>query len=36
MRAEDVDLAILDGRDNQARGALIAQRLEDWKSISNS
>jgi hypothetical protein len=36
MRAEDVDLAILDGRDNQARGALIAQRIDDWKSIANS
>lgn len=36
LRAEAEDLAVLDGRDNQARAALIAERIEDWKSISNS
>ena len=32
----EFDLAVLDGRDNQARAALIAERIEDWKSIANS
>jgi hypothetical protein len=36
LRAEAVDLAVLDGRDSQARAALIAERIEDWKSIANS
>ncbi len=36
LRAEADDLAILDGRDNAARAALIAERIEDWKSIANS
>jgi len=36
VRAEAADLAILDGRDNQARAALIAERIEDWKSLANS
>ena len=36
QRAEVDDLAILDGRDNAARAALIAERIEDWKSIANS
>ncbi len=36
LRAESDDLDILDGRDNQARAALIAQRLDDWTSIANS
>ncbi len=36
LRAEVDDLAILDGRDNAARAALIAERIEDWKSIANS
>ncbi|RYU15111.1 TIR domain-containing protein [Nocardioides iriomotensis] len=36
LRAEAADLAILDGRDNQARAALIAKRIEDWKSIANA
>ncbi len=36
LRAEADDLAVLDGRDNQARAALIAERIEDWKSIANS
>jgi Predicted nucleotide-binding protein containing TIR-like domain len=36
LRAEADDLAVLDGRDNQARAALITERIEDWKSIANS
>jgi hypothetical protein len=36
LRAEAHDLAILDGRDNQARAELIAARIEDWQSHSNS
>ena len=36
LRAEADDLAVLDGRDNVARAALIAERIEDWKSIANS
>jgi hypothetical protein len=36
LRADAGDLAVLDGRDNQARAALIAERLEDWKSLTNS
>lgn len=34
LRAEPEDLAILDGRDNQRRVELIAERLSDWKSIA--
>ena len=36
LRAEPDDLTILDGHDNQARAALIAERIEDWKSMSNA
>ena len=36
LRAEAGDLAILDGRDNRARAALITERIEDWKSIANA
>ncbi|MGH3348772.1 MAG: TIR domain-containing protein [Nocardioides sp.] len=36
LRAEADDLAVMDGRDSQARAALIAERIEDWKSIANS
>ena len=36
LRAEADDLAVLDGRDSQARAALIAERIEDWKSIANA
>jgi hypothetical protein len=36
LRAEDDDLAVLDGRDNQARAELIAAQIEDWKSRANS
>lgn len=34
LRADPEDLAILDGRDNQRRVELIAERLSDWKSIA--
>jgi hypothetical protein len=36
LRAEDDDLVIVDGRDNQARADLIAERIADWKSLANS
>jgi hypothetical protein len=36
LRAEADDLAILDGRDNQARAALIAERIAAWKSLADS
>jgi hypothetical protein len=36
LRADPDDLAVLDGRDNQARAALIAERIEDWRSFANS
>ena len=36
LRAEDDDLAMLDGSDSQARAALIAKRIQDWKSIATS
>jgi predicted nucleotide-binding protein with TIR-like domain len=36
LRAEPDDLTILDGHDNRARAALIAERIEDWKSMSNA
>jgi hypothetical protein len=36
LRAEADDLAVLDGSDNRARAALIAERIEDWKSLANS
>jgi hypothetical protein len=36
LRADANDLSVLDGRDNQARAALIAERIEDWKSLANS
>ncbi|MCJ8156392.1 TIR domain-containing protein [Sphingomonas sp. LaA6.9] len=34
-RADSADAAIMDGRDNEARAALIAERLEQWKSVKN-
>ncbi|SDA87442.1 TIR domain-containing protein [Mesorhizobium qingshengii] len=34
LRADTKDLEILDGRDNQRRVELIAERLGDWKSIA--
>ena len=36
LRAEADDLTVLDGRDNKARAALIAERIEDWVSLANS
>ena len=36
LRGEADDLTVLDGRDNHARAALIAERIEDWKSFANS
>ena len=36
LRADPEDLAVLDGRDDQQRAALIAERLTDWKSKSNA
>jgi hypothetical protein len=36
LRADPGDLAVLDGRDDQQRAALIAERLTDWKSKSNA
>lgn len=36
LKAHAEDLAVLDGRDNQARAALIAERIVEWKSLANS
>lgn len=36
LRADADDLAILDGPDNRARAALIAERIEAWKSLADS
>lgn len=36
LRADPADLAVLDGRDHEARAALITQRLDDWKALANS
>ena len=36
LRAEQEDLTILDGRDNDKRVALIAERLKHWKAIANA
>jgi len=36
LRADADDLKVLDGRDSQARAALIAERILDWKSLANS
>ena len=35
MRADSEDLSVLDGRDDHQRAELIAQRLKDWKSMTN-
>jgi hypothetical protein len=35
LRADPQDMNILDGRDDQQRAALIAERLRNWKSIAN-
>lgn len=36
LRAAAEDLSILDGRDDQQRAELIAERLRNWKSITNA
>ena len=36
VRAEPEDLSILDGRDDQRRANLMAERLRNWKSIINA
>jgi hypothetical protein len=36
VRAEPEDLSTLDGRDDQRRADLLAQRLRDWKAICKS
>jgi hypothetical protein len=36
LRADPRDAAVLDGDDPAERTALIARRLEDWKSLANS
>jgi hypothetical protein len=35
-RADPQDVGILDGRDDQKRAQLIAERLRDWKSVKNT
>jgi Predicted nucleotide-binding protein containing TIR-like domain len=35
-RADSEDMNILDGRDDQKRGELIAERMRNWKSIKNA
>jgi hypothetical protein len=36
LRADPEDLSILDGRDDQKRAELIAERLKGWKSITSA
>ena len=36
LRADPGDMAVVDGNDAKARVDLLARRLEEWKSISNS
>ena len=36
LRADPGDMTILDGRDDRQRAELIAERLRDWKSITNA
>jgi hypothetical protein len=36
LRADPEDLRVLDGNDEQRRAALIAQRLREWKSLSDA
>ena len=36
LRAEPTDLSILDGRDDQKRVELIAERLKNWKSMKSA
>ena len=35
LRADSGDMSILDGRDDRQRSELIAERLKNWKSITN-
>ena len=35
-RADPDDLSILDGRDDQRRAELLAERLGQWKSLTNA
>jgi hypothetical protein len=35
LRADPADMGVLDGRDNQKRVELIAERLEHWKSMKS-
>jgi len=35
VRADPADTGILDGHDDRQRAKLIAERLEQWKSITN-
>jgi hypothetical protein len=36
LRADPSDLRVLDGGTEEERAALIAQRLQEWKSVSNT
>jgi hypothetical protein len=36
LRAEPTDMSILDGRDDQKRVELIAERLKNWKSMKRT
>lgn len=36
LRANPEDLNILDGRDDEQRATLLAERIRDWKSIANT
>jgi hypothetical protein len=36
LRADPGDMRIIDGGDDQSRSELLAQRLREWKAISNS
>jgi hypothetical protein len=36
LRADPEDLSILDGHDDQRRAELIAERLQQWKSMTNT
>jgi predicted nucleotide-binding protein with TIR-like domain len=36
LRADPEDVSVLDGRDDQKRAELIAERLKSWKSMTNA
>lgn len=36
LRADPEDMNVLDGRDDQKRAELIAERLQEWKAITNA